>query len=408
MQLDSTAIHEQLRRLGGTGRRELLANLLAFSRVLRTAVPNVTPGRIIDVCRSLAYIDVGNHQDFHDVLLANLVSSQDDVAAFEALYQAFWQPLQRDQEPGWLQTRPPNDDDIRLDLPLSAALQRQVSELLTRSLDENDKTGKPDRTDDSLAYSPAEVLAEKDFEDFTADEVRQMRRVLQKLTPKLATALSRRTAAGFRGPEIDLRRSFRHSLRYGGDVMRLARKRKKVRKLRITLLCDVSGSMDRYSRFLLQFIYGLENEVTGIDAWVFSTRLTEITPYLRGRSYEDCLEHIAGTVHDWSGGTTIGSCVHEFVQGAGKSRVGRRSVVIIISDGWDRGDVRLLERAMQRLKRRAHTVIWLNPLLGSPSYQPLCAGMRAALPYTDYFLPVHNIASLVKLTRTLQTLNQSI
>ena len=404
-----SATHDLIRSLGGATRRDLAENLLAFCRVLRTVLPNITAGRIIDTCRSLATLDLSDRDDFHTALQANLVSSQEDTPAFEALYQLFWQPFDADSDAGWLQSRDGKQQDLtQLDLGISQTLQQQVADLLSDAWDDSESQKRSDSNSDAPAYSAAEALAQKDFAEYTPDEVREMDRVLGKLTPKLATVLSRRTAASFRGPDIDLRRSFRHNMRYGGEMLQLARRKKKVQKLRLALLCDVSGSMDRYSRFLLQFIYSLENDITGVDAWVFSTRLTEVTPYLRGRSYDECLEHIAQSVHDWSGGTNIGSCLHEFAQGVARERLTRRSVVIIISDGWDRGDVSLLERAMRMLQRQARTVIWLNPLLGSLSYQPLCAGMKAALPYVDHFLPVHNLDSLVKLTRTLNSLSRSL
>ncbi len=404
-----SATHQLLRSLGGASGRDLGENLLAFCRVLRTVAPNITAGRVIDACRSLSGIDLGNREDFHTALKANLISSQDDQPAFEALFQLFWNPLDTNADSSWFQ-KPPLDQDalIQLDLPISQSLQQQVIDLMSKAWDDASEDEGASTESNSPAYSPAETLTTKDFADFTPDEIQDMRRVLEKLTPKLATALSRRTTASFRGPEVDLRRSFRLNMRYGGDIMRLARKRKKVQKLRIALVCDVSGSMDRYSRFLLQFMYGLENELTGVDAWVFSTRLTEVTPYLHGRSYDECLEHIAQTVHDWSGGTTIGSCLYEFAQGPAKTRLSRRSVLIIISDGWDRGDVAVLDKAMRLLKRQTHTIIWLNPLLGSPNYQPLCAGMQTALPYADYFLPAHNLSSLIKLTKTLTALSRSL
>ena len=401
--------HELLRGAGGATRRDLVANLLAFCRVLRTMAPNITASRVIDTCRGLACIDLRNQEDFHTVLQSNLVSSQEDVATFEALYQLFWKPLGVVPDARQLgEERAKPDREIAVDVPLPPDLEEQLSRLLYTSLEEGEAGNRGEADSEALAYSSTEALAQKNFEDFTPSETREMRRVLEQLTPKLATALSRRTSASFRGPSIDLRRSFRQSLRYGGELLTLARKRKKVSKLRIALLCDISGSMDRYSRFLLQFMYGLENKLTGVDAWVFSTRLTEVTPHLRGRSYDECLEQLAQSIHDWSGGTTIGKCLDDFVNGPGKRRISRRSVVVIISDGWDRGEVQRLTRAMQTLKRRAHTIIWLNPLLGNPEYRPLCAGIRAALPYMDYFLPAHNLDSLLKLTKTLNVLGRSL
>lgn len=400
--------HELLRHVGGAQRRDLSSNLLAFCRVLRNAIPHVTAGRVIDAYRGLSYIDITREQDFRAVLQANLVSSQEDMPIFEAMYAAFWRPWDDSIDAPWADGSG-GDTGMTLELPMSEAMADQLSELLEPGGEEMEEgQGQPGDDTDVLAYSRAEVLSEKSFEDFTPDEMRELQRLLQRMRPKLATALSRRYKAGFRGPEVDLRRSFRYSLRYGGEMLRLAHRRRKVKKLRLSLLCDVSGSMDRYSKFLLQFIYGLENQVAGVEAWVFSTRLTEVTRILRGRSYGQSLDQIARSVHDWSGGTAIGQCLWEFARGPGQRRVNRRSVVIVISDGWDRGDVTLLTRAMKELKGRAFKLIWLNPLLGSPNYQPLCAGMRAALPYADYFLPAHNLDSLFRLSRTLEALGKQI
>lgn len=399
--------HELMRAVGGAERRDLIDNLLAFCRVLRNEVPNVTAGRVLDAARSVALVDVRHPQDVRAALRCNLVSSEEDLAAFDTLYDLFWRPLDMLAE-----ARAPKSaadgDGIEMDLPIPAEVERQMLRLLREAGDEESGGEKSESDAEALAYSAAESLGRKDFEDFTSDEIKLMRRVLQRLTPKLATAISRRSAASFRGAAIDLRRSFRYNLKYGGDPVRLARRRRKVRKLHITMLCDVSGSMDRYSRFLLQFMYGLQNRMTGVDAWVFSTRLTEVTPYLRGRSYDRSLEDIAASVHDWSGGTTIGSCLYEFVRGPGRNRIDRRTVVVIISDGWDRGDVTRLSDAMRQMKARAYKIVWLNPLLGNPQYQPLCAGIRAALPHTDYFLPAHNLDSLIKLTRTLEVLGRNL
>jgi uncharacterized protein with von Willebrand factor type A (vWA) domain len=170
------------------------------------------------------------------------------------------------------------------------------------------------------------------------------------------------------------------------------------------LLCDVSGSMDYYSRFLIYFLYGLSQELRGVETLVFSTRLTRITDLLRRKGLEQGLQAIAQRVMDWSGGTKIGTCLQTFNTYLADKMVTRKSVVIIMSDGWDRGDVQLLEREMRALKHKAYKIIWLNPLLGSPHYQPLCQGITAVLPYCDYFLPVHNLESLMGLAKTLQPL----
>jgi uncharacterized protein with von Willebrand factor type A (vWA) domain len=186
----------------------------------------------------------------------------------------------------------------------------------------------------------------------------------------------------------------RRSLRYGGEVMDFIRRGPKLGKTKMVVLCDVSGSMDVYTQFLIQFLYGLQNGLRGVETVVFSTRLTRITPLLRRRNIDAALQRIADTVQDWSGGTKIGACLQEFNATMAANMVTSKTLVVIISDGWDTGDTAVLDAAMARLRSMALRVIWLNPLLGSPNYQPLCKGIQTALPYVHDFLPVHSVESL--------------
>jgi uncharacterized protein len=201
---------------------------------------------------------------------------------------------------------------------------------------------------------------------------------------------------------VDPRWTLRKNIKYGGDVVDLVNRKRRIKKTKVVLLCDVSGSMDCYSRFLIQFMYGLQNELWGVETFVFSTSLSRITHLIRTKDIANALEQISGSILGWSGGTNIGRSLQTFNRNFAPAMVTSRTIVVIISDGWDRGDVSLLERQMQDLKRRCKKVIWLNPLLASENYEPLCKGMQAALPYIDLFLSVHNLNSLVALGRTLQ------
>lgn len=186
----------------------------------------------------------------------------------------------------------------------------------------------------------------------------------------------------------------RQSLRYGGEVLQLKYRNPRRSKTKMVVLCDVSGSMDVYTAFLIQFLYGIQNGLRGVETIVFSTHLTRITPLLRRRNIDAALRLIGETVHDWSGGTKIGACLHAFNTSMAADMVTSKTVVVIISDGWDTGDTAVLDEAMARLRRMALRIIWLNPLLGSSNYQPLCKGIQTALPYVHDFLPVHNVESL--------------
>jgi uncharacterized protein with von Willebrand factor type A (vWA) domain len=207
--------------------------------------------------------------------------------------------------------------------------------------------------------------------------------------------------AARRSASVDLRRTIRHSLRRGGEIIDLAYRRRKIAKTRVVLLADVSGSMDLYSRFLIQFIYALQHAVGQVETLVFSTTLTRITDAMSEDDLRAALDEVARQVPDWSGGTKIGASLRSFLDRYGGELLGLRTVLIVISDGWDTGDIDVLDRAMADLQRRAGRVIWLNPLLGSPGYEPICQGMRVALPYVDVFASAHNLESLRQLERHL-------
>jgi uncharacterized protein len=254
-------------------------------------------------------------------------------------------------------------------------------------------------------YSPHEVLNKKDFSAMGIEESRAMSRAIRLLATKIATQVSRRNKRAITGDEIDLRQSMRKNLKYAGDIIELVSRRRRIKKTHIVLLCDVSGSMDCYSRFLLQFMYGLQNELWGIETFVFSTSLSRITHLIRTRDIESALESMSTHVLGWSGGTNIGYSLSTFNREFAPTLVTHRTVVVIVSDGWDRGGAGLLAQEMRSLKRRCYKIMWLNPLLASENYEPLCKGMQAALPYLDLFLPVHNLHSLVALGRILQRLD---
>jgi hypothetical protein len=251
-------------------------------------------------------------------------------------------------------------------------------------------------------FSPQELLNRKDFSEMGIEESRAIARAILLIATKIATQISRRKKLGRKGNVIDPRWTMRKNMKYGGEIIDLVNRKRRIKKTRVVLLCDVSGSMDCYSRFLIQFMYGLQNELWGVETFVFSTSLSRITHLIRTKDIANALEKISGSILGWSGGTNIGRSLHTFNRHFAPSMVTHRTVVVIISDGWDRGDVSLLEQEMQDLKRRCKKIIWLNPLLASDNYEPLCKGMQAALPYLDLFLSVHNVNSLIALGRTLQ------
>jgi uncharacterized protein len=250
------------------------------------------------------------------------------------------------------------------------------------------------------APSVAESLATRDFATFGADQLDEIQRIAARMARRLTSRPSRRWKPQRRGSRVHLRGVLRQLVKTDGDVAELTFRERKLRKTSVVALCDVSGSMDLYSRFLLQFLYALQRSFNRVETFVFSTRLSRITEQLARQTYREALDELARGVHGWSSGTAIGSSIASFVA-EWPRLVDRRTIVSVLSDGWDTGDPAILGDAMRDIHRRAGRVIWLNPLLGSPGYQPLTRGMQAALPHIDVFAPLHNLESMGRLVRSL-------
>ena len=374
--------------------RTLLQEITVFCRLLKRIGVNVTTTNQISLCRSLEWIDIRQRGDFYHAAKTNLIANESDRALFDTAFNLFW----KHPRPGLKALEHKANEDKPAPVSESFADEDTVFNLGGwGEVDEDDYRD----SEEAIAYSPNDVLTQKDFSDYTAADIEEARQIIAKFACLLATKLSRRRKIGIKGDLIDFRCSWRKNIAYGGEPLKLIRKRRKVKKNKILLLCDVSASMDCYSKFLIQFIYGMQREIKEIEAAIFSTRLTNITGILRRKTVEDGLREIAQVVPDWSGGTKIGESLIAFYREFTPSFTAYRSVVILISDGWDRGDPEMLRTAMEMLHRRAYKVIWLNPLLGSEGYQPLCRGIRTALLHVDYFLPAHNLKSLLQLSKVL-------
>jgi uncharacterized protein with von Willebrand factor type A (vWA) domain len=259
----------------------------------------------------------------------------------------------------------------------------------------------PERPEgDRPGYSSERLLRRKPFDQISASELAAMERLLARLALRLATRRSRRLVPTRGRGVVDLRHSFRHALRTEGELFRLARRARALEVPRVVLLYDTSGSMDPYTRFHLAFAFALRRVIRRLEIFTFNTALTRVTQAVAPAKIARSLERLAADVPDWSGGTRIGACLAEFVATC-DAMVGRDTRVVIVSDGLDLGDTELLARSMRVLRERARTIVWLNPLMGDPRYEPTQAGMRAALPHVDHFGPAHNLESLERLLRFL-------
>lgn len=377
-----------------------LPNMMAFARALKQLGVKVGLSQVIDAARSTELVDIDAKEDFRALLRSNLISQKEDFPVFDMVFDCFWREQSYERVP--MDTLDiqgtPTESKAEQEGGEEEGFDEAIAETMAQEnvpLDDLEEFSIP-------TYSPQELLNRKDFSEMGIEESRAIARAILLIATKIATQISRRKKRARKGNIVDLRWTMRGSMKYGGELIELVTRKRRIKKTKVVLLCDVSGSMDCYSRFLIQFMYGLQNELWGVETFVFSTSLSRITHLIRTKDIANALEKISGSILGWSGGTNIGRSLHAFNRNFAPSMVTHRTVVVIISDGWDRGDVSLLEREMQDLKRRCKKIIWLNPLLASDNYEPLCKGMQAALPYLDLFLSVHNLNSLIALGRTLQ------
>jgi len=354
---------------------------------MRAGGARVGMGELLGAHRALSAVDPSSRVETFFALRAALCSSRADQAVFA---QAF-----ADTFAG--QPMPPELDQL-MDI---GVIQKPAPP----------RVGVPSPGDEGLqegvepvpaAWSEAELLREKDFASYTDAERALARRLLAQIARRGPTRVSRRTKATRRRREVhDLRATVRASLRHGGELMERRWRDQTQRPRRLVLVCDVSGSMSPYARMLLQYVQACVAGRARVEAFVFGTRLTRITRELEGRDPDRALARAGHHVADWSGGTRIGAAIAQLNREHGR-RIGRGAIVVVLSDGWDRGDPELLAEEMGRLSRCAHRVVWLNPLAADPRYEPLTRGMRAALPHVDHLLPGNSIASLEALAELME------
>jgi uncharacterized protein with von Willebrand factor type A (vWA) domain len=376
--------------------RDLMTATLAFGQMLRGAGLALTVSELMDAVRALEVIDLLDRQEVYLALRACLVTRTEEIPVFDRCFEAFWK-FHADEGQGLeglvsAMPAPPSEEEPP---GSAAAAEKQASVALESWEEEGADDGEPLEVP---GVSDREVLMDQDFSSFPAEDLDEVARLTMLIAKRLARRVSRRRRPRRRGGVVDLRRSVRANM-MKGEIIELRRRQRRRRKVRLVLLCDVSGSMDLYSRFLLQFLFALQSAFSRVETFTFSVRLTRVTDYLRARSYREVLRRLTA-VRDWSGGTKIGESLAEFNRGW-PSLVDRRTIVIVLSDGWDTGDPDLLAAELLRIKRRAGRVIWLNPLLGNPSYEPLTRGMAAALPLVDRFAAAHNLAALRDLAGSL-------
>ena len=361
----------------------LLDAAVAFGRLLRRAGIAAGPDRVAGFVRALEELDVTRREDVYWAGRVTLCSRREDLEIYDRAFRAFW------EDPGAHTLKLPKTR-------ISVSVADDSVQPPKKTVEWNEEGEEVVR----LRYSPVDVLRNKDFALYTAEEFAELHKLLADLSLSGALRRSRRLEPAPRG-RYDQRRTLRGAMRTGGEPIRHRFRRARSRPRRVVLLCDISGSMSAYSRALLRFMHAGVISGAPLEAFVLGTRLTRVTRELTTKNPDRALGEASGAARDWSGGTRLGDTIKEFVDRWGQRGMARGSVVVILSDGWDRGDVDVLAEQMLRLSRLAYKVIWVNPLKAAPGYQPLARGMAAALPYVDEFLSGHNFESLEELARAI-------
>jgi uncharacterized protein len=381
-----------------------LGALVAFGRGLRARGLPVGTGRILTFVRALAALGVADRSSLYWAGRISMVARKEDLAAYDAAFEDWYRSLQ-----------PTEDLRIELDLPSLVrdpvawgeepeGLDVRVASTAVERYALGDDDGDPAPGDEAtirIVASAVEVLRSKSFADLTEGEREEVGRLIRALAVSLPDERMRRSRPSSTGGRFDVRRTLRRSLRTHGEPFERAWRDRRVRRRPLVLILDVSGSMSPYARALMQFGYAAMATGRRVEVFCFGTRLTRVTRILRSKDPDRALHEIGRTVADWEGGTRIGESLKSLLDGWSQRAALRGAVVVLCSDGLERGDPELLRRQMERLGRLAHRVVWVNPLKGSPRYEPLARGMAAALPSVDVFLSGHNLESLSELSRTL-------
>ena len=373
----------------------LFNNVLLFTRTLHAAGLNITPTQTTDFLDALTLIDIRNRNQVYHAARSLLVNRREQMRLFETIFNFFWRKM---ANPSGL---------AKQKTPLAPRHKRPkqhqyAAMLMARAIGKTDQ--EIEMVDKAETYSDADMLQQKEFAQMTGEELDQVKRLIQQMKWDISKRITRRRVQAKSGHHLDLRNGMRSATKYGGVPLELAYQKRKIKERPIVLLADISGSMEKYSRLMLQFFYSVAQSHKNVESFVFGTRLTRITGDLKLKNIDRAVDQAAREVRDWNGGTRIGESFATFNREWARRVIRRGAIVIVVSDGWERGDSGLLVREMRYLQHRCHRLVWLNPLSGRQTYEAKVEGMAAALPYVDDFLPIHNLQSLKELAEHLEKL----
>lgn len=371
-----------------TRHTSLSRNIVHFCRFLRQKGFALGTEEESLTLKSLELIDYSSRDVFRLALKSVLCRSRSQLQEFDELFTQYWKEIGKAV-------------DSKVQTKAKPAVKPGVNEASFKALKSWLNGNKNEEVEQTASYSSQENFSRQDFSKVPADELHEMMRTIKALSRRLAAQTNRRYEKTDKRNRPDLRRTLRKNMRLGGELLEIAYKKPKRNRIKLVVLCDVSKSMELYSAFLLQFIYAFGQVYSRIETFAFSTSLQHITPVLKHHDFAHALQALSIQNSSWSSGTRIGESLHTFVTQYAQRLLNKRTIVIILSDGWDTGDTSLLSQSMEAIHNKSRKVIWLNPLAGYTSYKPEVAGMQAALPYIDVLAPVHNAESLRKLSKWL-------
>ena len=384
---------------------KLVTNIMHFGRVLRSTGMPVGPGKILDAVNAVQTVTATNRRDFYWALHAVFVNRRDQHEIFDQAFHIFWRdPRLLERMLGLLMPQGAGDED---DGPEPEAPSRRIAEAMSPGKDEgNDDQEEKEpelEVEATLTASANELLQKMDFEDMSADEIAKAKTAISRMRLTIQNVKTRRFQASHRIDKIDMRSTLRAAMRSGGSVIPLQYRSRRRRTPPLVILCDISGSMGRYTRMLLHFMHAITNDRDRVSTFLFGTRLTNVTRHLRNKDIDIALMKCTDSVEDWSGGTRIGDSLKGFNQYWSRRVLGQGAVMLLISDGLDRDAGRGLAAEMERLHKSCRRLIWVNPLLRFEGFEPKSQGIRAILPHVDEFRPVHNLESLTELIEVLNS-----
>lgn len=385
--IDNWPLRGSMKMIMITRQTSLSRNIVQFCRFLRQKGFSVTIEEETLSLQALQFINYNNNEVFKQALKATLCRNKSQLDEFDNLFQEYWKELNKAV-----------DVKLKEEPKVKPNYQQQASyKALKKWLHGNGNN----ETEETATYSMQENLSKRDFSTVPEDEVEEIMQTIKSIAKRLAAKTNRRYELSPKTDMPDLRKTLRKNLRRGGELLDIVHRRPKQNRVKLVLLCDVSRSMELYSAFLIQFMYAFQQVYRRMETFVFSTSLKRITSLLKQKNFHEAMQQLSHENNGWSGGTRIGESLDVFVKEYGKKMIDSKTFVIILSDGWDTGNIDLIKKNMEFIHSKSKKLIWLNPLAGFEDYKPHVAAMKAALPFIDVFAPAHNAESLRRLGRWL-------